>query len=237
MTAKQQTEATAQTTQKDQSRQSREESQTRQQGSQQGQLQQREGQGKGGHSPDNHLARRDLSSAFMSPFALLQRFFTDDVESLLTDFGGHRSRMASQRGGMTTHPQAAGGNMVAWVPKVDIVQRGNELVIRADLPGMTPDDVTVDISDEAITISGQRQEEYTAEDNGVYRYERTYGAFFREIPLPEGAIVDQAKATFKDGVLEIRVPAPPEQVSRGRRIEISRGEQANANTGDATKGQ
>lgn len=116
-----------------------------------------------------------------------------------------------------------------------MVQRGNELVIRADLPGLNADDVTVEISDDTITISGERQEERADQNNGVYRYERAYGAFFREIPLPEGAIADQAKASFKDGVLEIAVPAPPEQVSRGRRLEISRGDQANR--GDATKGQ
>ena len=125
--------------------------------------------------------------------------------------------------------------MIAWAPRVDVVQRGNELVVRADLPGMRPDDVTVEISDDAITISGERQEERSEENNGVYRYERTYGSFFREIPLPEGAMVDGAKANFKDGVLEITVPAPPEQVSRGRRLEISRGDQADAK--DANPGR
>jgi HSP20 family protein len=81
-------------------------------------------------------------------------------------------------------------------------------------------------SDNAITISGERQQEHEEDRGGVYRFERSYGAFFREIPLPEGAIVDQAKASFKDGILEITVPAPPEQVSRGRRLEVSRGDDA-----------
>jgi HSP20 family protein len=157
----------------------------------------------------------------MSPFTLLQRFFSTDLASLFNDVGGQRGRMIS-------HP-AASGNVIAWAPKVDMVQRGNELVIRADLPGLNADDVTVEISDDTITISGERQEERAEENNGVYRYERTYGAFFREIPLPEGAIVDQAKATFKDGVLEITMPAPPEQVSRGRRLEISQGAQSSKN--------
>jgi HSP20 family protein len=55
----------------------------------------------------------------------------------------------------------------------------------------------------------------------VYRSERSYGSFYREIPLPEGAITEQAKANFKNGVLEITMPAPPEQVRRGRRLEIA----------------
>ena len=162
----------------------------------------------------------------MSPFALLQRFFSDDLAGLLTDGRGPRGRMT---------PQLPDVAAAASAPKVDMVQRGNELVVRTDLPGVRADNITVEINDNALTISGERQEERTEDDNGVYRYERSYGAFFREIPLPEGAIVDQAKATFKDGVLEITVPAPPEQVSRGRRVEISPGDQPNES--DESKGR
>jgi HSP20 family protein len=97
----------------------------------------------------------------------------------------------------------------------------DELVVRVDLPGMKKEDVCVDVTDNNITISGERQAEQETERGGVYRSERSYGSFCRTIPLPEGAITDQAKATFKDGVLEIRMPAPPEQVTRGRRLEIS----------------
>ena len=115
-----------------------------------------------------------------------------------------------------------GQTAIAWMPKIDVVQRNNELVIRADLPGVNPDDVVVEISEDAITISGERKQEHVEENGSVYRYERTHGTFYREIPLPAGAIANQAKASFKDGVLEIIAPAPPEQVSRGRRLEISR---------------
>jgi HSP20 family protein len=229
MATKQTDAATASTSQNEQGqeRQSREQSQGAQQNqaSQQGQAQQARGR-EGQTGQDNRLARPDLSSAFMSPFTLLQRFFSDDVGSLFEQFGGHR-------GGMM--PQARGSNrdVTSWVPKVDVVQRGNELVVRADLPGVKPDDVTVEISDDAITISGERQDEHAEERGGIYRFERTYGAFLREIPLPEGAMGDQAKASFKDGVLEITVPAPPEQVSRGRRLEISQGDQASKS--DANK--
>jgi HSP20 family protein len=94
---------------------------------------------------------------------------------------------------------------------------------------MKPDEVAVQVGDDAITISGERHHEREEERGNIYRVERSYGAFARVIPLPEGAMVDQAKATFKDGVLEITVPAPPEQVSRGRRLEISQGDHANSN--------
>jgi HSP20 family protein len=160
---------------------------------------------------DTGMARRD-AFPFASPFALLQRFFNDDLVNLIDDLGGRRSLAPAMRS------QTA----IGWMPKIDVMQRNNELIVRADLPGVNPDDVTVEISDDAITISGERKQEHLEENGSVYRFERTYGTFYREIPLPEGAISNQAKAAFKDGVLEITVPAPPEQVSRGRRLEISR---------------
>lgn len=175
---------------------------------------------------DNRLARADLSSGFISPFTLLQRFFNDDVGSLFEQFGGRRHAMMLQARGSNR-------DVTSWVPKVDIVRRGNELVVRADLPGVKPDDLTVEISDDAITVSGERQDAQAEERGDIYRFERTYGVFLREIPLPEGAMVDQAKASFKGGVLEITVPAPGEQVSRGRRLEISQGDQASKS--DANK--
>ena len=230
MATKETDAATASTSQnqRGQERQSREQSHGGQQdqASQQGQAQRDARVREGQTGQDNRLARRGPSSGFMSPFTLLQRFFSDDVGSLFEQFGGHR-------GGMM--PQARGSNrdVTSWVPKVDVVRRGNELVVRADLPGVKPDDVTVEISDDAITISGERQDEHAEARGDIYRFERTYGAFFREIPLPEGAIVDLAKASFKGGVLEITVPAPPEQVSRGRRLEIAQGDQASKS--DASK--
>jgi HSP20 family protein len=184
-------------------------------------------------STDNQIDKRQAQSSnrpddrdlslFVSPFALLQRFFTDDMTSLFDDLSGRRALRAGQR--------PASSNAVTWIPNVDVVQRGNELVVRADLPGMKPEDITVEIGDDAITISGQREQEHAEENGSVYRFERTYGSFLREIALPPSAMTDQAKATFKDGVLEITVPAPPEQVSRGRRLEISRG----AETGSKNK--
>jgi HSP20 family protein len=161
------------------------------------------------------LARRHavFVGPLMTPLTLLQRFFTDDLDSLLAQVTDGNGRAKSQ-----AQPTATA--IAPFVPKIDVTQRGNDLVVRADLPGVNADDIVVEIGDDVITISGERQQQRAEENDGVYRVERTYGAFFREIPLPEGALVDQAKASFKDGVLEITVPAPPEQVSRGRRIEV-----------------
>jgi HSP20 family protein len=104
-----------------------------------------------------------------------------------------------------------------------VFQRGDELVIRADLPGLNKDDVKVDVKDDALIIQGERRQHREEERQGIYRSERIYGNFQRWIPLPDGAITDQAKAHFSNGVLEVVMPAPPEHVTRGRRLDITEG--------------
>jgi HSP20 family protein len=107
-----------------------------------------------------------------------------------------------------------------WVPDVEVFQRNHDLVLRADLPGLRKEDITIEIWNDAITIQGERRQETEEERGGIYRSERQYGSFSRTIALPEGAMTDHSKATFEDGVLEITMPAPPE-VMRGRKLEIS----------------
>jgi HSP20 family protein len=149
---------------------------------------------------------------------MLERF-AEEIDSVFDDFGFGRSALAPRwgRNRMSTPWRAAAD---VWAPDVEVYQQNNELVVRADLPGMKKDDVSIDVTDHDIAISGERRQERETERGGFYQSERSYGSFYRTIPLPEGAIADQAKATFKDGVLEIRMPAPPEQVTRGRRLEI-----------------
>jgi len=113
-----------------------------------------------------------------------------------------------------------GGQQSAqWSPQVEVRRRGNELIIRADLPGMNKEDVDVELRDEAVIIQGERKEEHEEEREGWYRSERSYGSFYRAIPLPEGAISDSAKATFKNGVLEVVLQTPPREVTQ-RRVNI-----------------
>lgn len=117
-----------------------------------------------------------------------------------------------------------------WSPQMETFQRGSEFVVRADLPGLNKDDVKIDITDDTLTIEGERREEHEENREGYYRSERSYGNFYRVVPLPEGAITDSAKANFNNGVLEIVVQAPPREVSRGRRLEI-------ADSGEAGRGE
>jgi HSP20 family protein len=112
------------------------------------------------------------------------------------------------------------GSSASWIPQIESFQRGNQFVVRADLPGLKKEDVTLEINDDSLTIQGERRDEHEEEREGLFTSERTYGSFYRVVPLPEGAIPDSAKASFKDGVLEVTIEAPPREVSRGRRIEI-----------------
>src|ERR1051326_3778055 len=137
-----------------------------------------------------------------SPFAVLDRF-AQEMDRVFDDFGFGRTWLSPRA---SAHRQSH----ALWAPDIEVYQRPNELVVRADLPGIKKDDVNVEVADNAVTISGERHQEQETEREGIYRSERTYGSFYRTIPLPEGAIVDQAKASFRDGVLEITVRAPPQ---------------------------
>ncbi len=152
-----------------------------------------------------------------SPSNMLAHF-ADEMERVFGDFGLGRSWL-TPRWGQTWSSMPLRSGSDIWTPEIEVYQRNNELVVRADLPGLKKDDVRVDIADDDITISGERRQEHETERAGVYRSERSYGSFCRTIPLPQGAMTDQAKATFRNGVLEITMPSPPEQ-TRGRRLEI-----------------
>ena len=110
-----------------------------------------------------------------------------------------------------------------WSPAIEAFQRGNEFVIRADVPGMNRQDLQVDLGDDEVTVHGERRQDRQEERDGVFFTERSYGSFTRVIPLPPGSIADSAKATFNNGVLEIVIQAPPAESRRGRRLDISGG--------------
>ena len=106
-----------------------------------------------------------------------------------------------------------------WSPEIEVFERGGQLVVRADLPGLTREDVKVDIREDSLIIQGERRQEREENDEGYYRSERSYGSFFRSVPLPEGINADEVKASFKDGVLEITMPSP-KRAERKRSVEI-----------------
>jgi HSP20 family protein len=149
------------------------------------------------------------------PFSMLDRF-AEEMDRVFEDFGFGRSWLTPRWGRSWSN---AGLSNAMWSPQIEVSQRNNELTVRADLPGIKKDDIHVELTDNDLTISGERRQEQETEREGLFRSERVYGSFSRTIPLPEGAMTDQAKAAFKNGVLEITIPAPP-QATRGRRLEI-----------------
>lgn len=160
-------------------------------------------------------ARRSAPSG-ASPFRTLERL-ADEMARTFDDFSFGRGWLNPRLSTNWLRSRRDEG----WVPDIEMLQRNNTLLIRTDLPGLSKDDVKVDVTEDSVTIQGERHREHEEEREGVYRSERSYGSFCRVIALPEGAITDQAKATFKDGVLEITMPAPPESVKRGRPVEIA----------------
>jgi HSP20 family protein len=120
-------------------------------------------------------------------------------------------------------PGAAGASQSAarrWIPAMDLVETVDHYVVRADLPGVLEEDVTVQLEENVLTIAGQRSVEHEPEE-GYYRLERAFGSFSRSLTLPDGVDPGQVAARFTRGVLEITIPKPEQK--KPRRVEIRLG--------------
>lgn len=95
---------------------------------------------------------------------------------------------------------------VAWMPKIDVKAQGDDIVVRAELPGIDPEAVDVEVTDGVLTIKGERKAEESKEGEGWLIRESSYGSFERSMVLPEGVNADDITADYKDGVLELHVP-------------------------------
>lgn len=109
-----------------------------------------------------------------------------------------------------------------WIPAMDLVESGDHYVLRADLPGLGEDDVTIELDDRVLTVSGERRSESEQRGDGYHRIERATGSFSRSLTLPEGIDGDAIEAAFDKGVLEIRIPKPEERKPRRVAIKASR---------------
>ena len=114
------------------------------------------------------------------------------------------------------------GGVRRWVPAMDLVEGEDHFVLRADLPGLGEEDVTLEVEDRTLTLSGERKSETTEKGEGFYRLERASGSFSRSLTLPEGVDADAISATFDNGVLEVRIPKPEEV--KPKRVEIQVGD-------------
>jgi HSP20 family protein len=105
-----------------------------------------------------------------------------------------------------------------WVPPMDLVEAGDHFLLKADLPGLAEGDVSIEVQDGVLTVSGERRSEHEEKEGGWYRYERSFGSFSRSVTLPDGVDPDAIQAEFDRGVLEVRIPKPEER--KPRRVEI-----------------
>jgi HSP20 family protein len=108
-----------------------------------------------------------------------------------------------------------------WIPAMDLTETDDSLLLRADLPGVSEDDVEIEVKDGVLTISGERKNEHEEKGEGFHRVERSFGRFSRALNLPDGIDAEQVEAKFDNGVLEVRVPKPEE--TQPTRVQIGKG--------------
>jgi HSP20 family protein len=108
-----------------------------------------------------------------------------------------------------------------WIPPMDLVETADHYVLRADLPGLSDDDVNVQLEDNVLTISGERKTHHDEHEEGYHRIERAFGSFTRSLALPDGVDPDGVQADFDRGVLEVRIPKPEQK--KPRQVQISLG--------------
>jgi HSP20 family protein len=116
-----------------------------------------------------------------------------------------------------------------WVPALDVWETDNDVVYAFDLPGIPEDRISIEVKDDTLTVSAERVKTEETTDDRYFRFERRYGSFSRAVGLPQGVDEDQISASYRNGVLEIRVPKPAEQ--KPHKIELTKTVEAGTNGG------
>ena len=129
-------------------------------------------------------------------------------------------------------PNGNGTTMRRWMPAMDLVETEGHFVLRADLPGLSEEDVNIEVEDRVLTVSGERKAEQSETKDGYHRIERAFGSFSRSLTLPEGINADAVTANFDRGVLEVRIPKPEER--KPRKISIGVGNAPKTIESDST---
>jgi HSP20 family protein len=146
------------------------------------------------------------------PFTGLTRWETD-MDRMMDDFFGRRMR--------AWWPERwLGRETEVTAPSVDVYEEKDDIIVKAELPGMDKNDIEVNISDSQLTLKGEKKKEEKVEEENYYRCERSYGAFFRTLELPSTVQADKIKASFKNGVLEVRLPKTEEAKSKEIKIKV-----------------
>jgi HSP20 family protein len=130
-----------------------------------------------------------------------------------TDFGELRQRVEEM-----FHEAGIGGEG-EWVPSVDVLRKNGNVILRADLPGIRPEEVKITVEDDVLTVTGEHSEESEEEQGDYMRRERRFGSFSRSMTLPAGVKAEDIESTTQDGVLEVTIPLPAAEASRPVEIE------------------
>ena len=159
---------------------------------------------------DKHKHDKSLPASPLQSFSDWHQW-ERQLESLFNDFFDRRMSPMRARGGRSA---------VADVPAVDVYEQNKELVAKVELPGLEKDDIDVTLTDQTLTIKAEKKKEEEIRDENYHRVERVHGLMRRSIELPAGVDVEQVKASFKNGVLEIRMPRSHSETSVANRIAI-----------------
>ena len=126
-----------------------------------------------------------------------------------------------------------GRGQESWLPAVDVFDTKDAVVLKAELAGLDPDDIEIEVDDNVLTIKGERKFEEKVDEERYYRVERRYGSFSRSLALPQGVRADDIQADYEDGVLEVRVPKAEEE--KPKRITVKAGQKAGQKTVEAKR--
>jgi len=164
-----------------------------------------------------------------APPALFQRF-ADDVERIARDFGlgfgfgplafGEAPRILRRSRQLLSKGLEGLGAAMPWAPRVEVKQSDDTYIVAAELPGIDPKEIKVEVTEGVLTLHGERSRTTEKTDAGIMHSECIYGAFWREIPIPEGADLDKAAVTYSQGVLTVTIPVPAVTKAKTRRLEI-----------------
>jgi HSP20 family protein len=139
----------------------------------------------------------------------MMRRLSDEMDRLFQGFG---------------FPREAGTAVDApWLPALETFTRDGHWVVRAELPGLTDKDVSVEVSGDTLEIKGERRREEESTRDGRFTSERSYGRFLRAVTLPDGVVTAEAKASFKNGVLEVSMPQRAQTPPAVKRVEVTAG--------------